>query len=299
MRAALYLRLSKEDHGESIENQKMLLEKYACEHSFIIVKEYTDEAISGLTDARPGFTKMMEDARKGCFDVILAKNQSRFSRNFLHIEQYLHQELPRLNIRFIGVTDGVDTGRKNIGRTGTGTSTFNAVHRSGKKTRQIYALVNEWYCQEISENVREILHQKVLRGEFIGSSAPFGYQKSAEDSHKLLLKEPEASIVKELFELYANGTPVKEIVHYCQQNAYPPPDKKAGWSARSIYRILANECYAGKIVQGKTRTASYKNPVRIQIPPEEWIKIEHAHEPIISDELFLHVQEKKHRHRHS
>ena len=76
--------------------------------------------------------------------------------------QYLHRELPHLNIRFIGVTDGVDTGKiNNI-----------AVRRSGKKTRQIYALVNEWYCQEISENVREILHQKVLSGEFIGSSAP-------------------------------------------------------------------------------------------------------------------------------
>ena len=66
---------------------------------------------------------MMEDARQGHFDVILAKNQSRFSRNFLHIEQYLHRELPNLNIRFIGVTDGVDTGKiNNI-----------AVRRSGKK----------------------------------------------------------------------------------------------------------------------------------------------------------------------
>lgn len=151
-------------------------------HVFQIVKEYTDEAISGLTDTRPGFAKMMEDARKGHFDVILAKNQSRFSRNFLHIEQYLHRELPHLNIRFIGVTDGVDTGKiNNI-----------AVRRSGKKTRQIYALVNEWYCQEISENEREILHQNVLSGEFIGSSAPFGYQKSPENPHKLILKEPEA-----------------------------------------------------------------------------------------------------------
>ena len=297
MRAALYLRLSKEDKRESIENQKMLLEQYASDHDFKVVAMYQDEAISGLTDARPGFTQMMEDARKGCFDVILAKNQSRFSRNFLHIEQYLHQELPRLHIRFIGVTDGVDTGGKDIGRTGT--SAFNVVHRSGKKTRQIYALVNEWYCQEISENVREILHQKVLRGEFIGSSAPFGYQKSAEDSHKLLLKEPEASIVRELYELYANGTSVKEIVRYCQRNTYPSPDKKAGWSVRSVYRILANECYTGKVVQGKTKNASYKNSARIQIPPEEWIKIAHTHEAIISEELFFFVQEKKHRHRRS
>lgn len=170
-----------------------------------------------------------------------------------------------------------------------------AVRRSGKKTRQIYALVNEWYCQEISENVREILHQKVLSGEFIGSSAPFGYQKSPENPHKLILKEPEASIVRELFEAYAAGTSVKELVKHCQQKAYPSPDAKAGWSSRSIYRILANECYTGKIVQGKTRTVSYKNQARIQIPPEEWIRIAHVHEPIISEEMFFFVQEKKHR----
>ena len=295
MQAALYLRLSKEDHGESIENQKMLLEQYASDHDFKVVAVYQDEAISGLTDARPGFTQMMEDARKGCFDVILAKNQSRFSRNFLHIEQYLHQELPHLHIRFIGVTDGVDTGTTDK----NGGSTSFAVQRSGKKTRQIYALVNEWYCQEISENVREIFHQKVLRGEFIGSSAPFGYHKSAEDSHKLLLKEPEASIVRELFELYANGTSVKEIVLYCQRNAYPSPDAKAGWSARSVYRILANECYTGKIVQGKTKTVSYKNPARVQISSENWVRVNGTHEPIVSENLFLYVQKKKHRHRRS
>lgn len=53
MRAAIYLRLSKEDKQESIENQRALLRKYANDHDFLIVKEYTDEAISGLTDMRP------------------------------------------------------------------------------------------------------------------------------------------------------------------------------------------------------------------------------------------------------
>ena len=86
MRAAIYLRLSKEDKQESIENQRVLLRRYANDNGFLIVKEYTDEAISGLTDMRPGFAKMMEDARKGYFDVILAKNQSRFSRNFLQVQ---------------------------------------------------------------------------------------------------------------------------------------------------------------------------------------------------------------------
>ena len=97
------------------------------------------------------------------------------------------------------------------------------------------------------------------------------------------------------FYKYQGYLSVKELVKHCQQKAYPSPDAKAGWSSRSIYRILANECYTGKIVQGKTRTVSYKNQARIQIPPEEWIRIAHVHEPIISEEMFFFVQEKKHR----
>ena len=81
----------------------------------------------------------------------------------------------------------------------------------------------------------------------------FGYQKSPENPHKLILKEPEASIVRELFEAYAAGTSVKELVKHCQQKAYPSPDAKAGWSSRSIYRILANECYTGKNSAGKDK----------------------------------------------
>lgn len=288
MRAAIYLRLSKEDKRESIENQRQLLQQYSRTHDFEIVREYQDEAMSGLSDKRPGFLQMMEDAKKGVFDVILAKNQSRFSRNFLHIEQYLHRELPKLHIRFIGVTDGVDT--NPMMAIGSGKR---QTEKSGKKSRQIYALINEWYCQEISENVREILHQKTRLGEFIGSYAPFGYQKSKENSHRLEPKEPEASVVRELFEKYLAGISVNELVLLCKENSYPAPNQKAGWKTGSIYKILANECYIGNLVQGKSKTASYKNSARIQISRESWVRVKDTHQPIVSKELFEQVQKKK------
>ena len=132
-------------------------------------------------------------------------------------------------------------------------------------------------------------------GKYEKEAKAIGKSINNKDRSTTLIKEPEASIVRELFEAYAAGTSVKELVKRCQQKAYPSPDAKAGWSSRSIYRILANECYTGKIVQGKTRTVSYKNQARIQIPPEEWIRIAHVHEPIISEEMFFFVQEKKHR----
>ena len=116
-RAVLYLRLSKEDADKiskgddsaSIRNQRLLLTDYALAHEFQVVKVYSDDDESGLYDDRPDFEKMMMDAKLGEFDIIIAKTQSRFSRNMEHIEKYLHHDLPNLGVRCIGVVDGVDT----------------------------------------------------------------------------------------------------------------------------------------------------------------------------------------------
>ena len=147
-RVVLYLRLSKEDvdkvnegdDSASIKNQRLLLTEYALKNNFQIVRVYSDDDESGLYDDRPGFERMIEDAKLGLFDIVIAKTQSRFSRNMEHIEKYLHHDFLNLGIRFIGVVDGVDT----------------AV-ASNKKSRQINGLVNEWYCEDLSENIRVLL----------------------------------------------------------------------------------------------------------------------------------------------
>ena len=115
--AALYLRLSKEDMDKlkqgddsaSIRNKRLLLFDYAKEHGFSVVCVYSDDDESGLYDNRPGFEQMIADAKKGRFQVILAKTQARFSRNMEHIEKYLHHDLPLLGVRFIGGVDHTDT----------------------------------------------------------------------------------------------------------------------------------------------------------------------------------------------
>ena len=137
-RAVLYLRLSKEDKDKlnegddsaSIKNQRLLLMEYALKKDFQVVDVYSDDDESGLYDDRPDFDRMIQDAKLGLFHVIIAKTQSRFSRNMEHIEKYLHHDFPNMGIRFIGVVDGVDTDDE-----------------ANKKTRQINGLVNEWYCE--------------------------------------------------------------------------------------------------------------------------------------------------------
>ena len=192
-KAVLYLRLSKEDRNkvnkgddsESIINQRIMLSDYAMRHNFQVVKIYSDDDESGLYEDRPGFSQMMQDAERGLFGTIIAKSQSRFTRNLEHSEKYLHHKLPLWGVRFIGVVDGVD--------------------ENNKMSRQVKGLTNEWYCETLSKNVRSVFLSKMNQGKFVGSSCPYGYMRDSEDHNHLIIDEYAASIVRKIFRLYLEG----------------------------------------------------------------------------------------------
>ena len=166
-RAAIYCRLSREDDNlacdevsESIQNQQKLLCEYAKKNGFSVYCMYVDENYSGLDNTRPAFCRMIEDARCGRFDTILCKNQSRFTRDMETAQYYLNEVFPLWHVRLIGICDGVDTNdMKNL------------------RLRQINGLINEWYSEDLSDNIRQILRDKMMRGQFIGSFACYGYTK--------------------------------------------------------------------------------------------------------------------------
>ena len=119
MKAAIYCRLSKEDEelekdgsgreSESIQNQKSMLIHYAVEKGYDIYQIYCDEDYSGIDRARPAFNRMIEAAGQHKFDVILAKTQSRFTRDMELVEKYLHGKFIEWGVRFIAIVDHVDT----------------------------------------------------------------------------------------------------------------------------------------------------------------------------------------------
>lgn len=267
-RAVLYLRLSKEDADKiskgddsaSIKNQRLLLTDYALTHNFKIVKVYSDDDESGLYDDRPDFEKMMIDAKLNEFDIIIAKTQSRFSRNMEHIEKYLHHDLPNLGIRFIGVVDGVDTDNEE-----------------NKKSRQINGLVNEWYCEDLSKNIRSSFKAKMKNGQFLGSSCPYGYKKDPENHNHLVIDEYAAKIVKRIYKLYLSGYGKAKIGSILSSEGVLIPtlykrevlgenyhnsralETTKNWSYQTIHTILNNETYIGNLIQNKVNTLSYKD----------------------------------------
>lgn len=301
-KAALYLRLSKEDidkinqgdDSESIINQRLLLMDYAIAHDMQVVDIYSDDDYSGLYDDRPEFDRLIHDSKLDKFNIVIAKTQSRFTRNMEHMEKYLHHDFPLYGIRFIGVVDGVDT--QNI---------------ANKKSRQINGLVNEWYCEDLSNNIRAVFHQKMKAGQFLGAFAPYGYLKDPEDNHKFIIDEYAAEVVRKIYSLFLKGYSKKAICMILHDEGIMNPtlykQKQLGlsyknvksnefgikynfWSETTIKRILSNETYLGKLIQGMNKKASYKDKKIVAVPKDQWYIVEHHHDAIIDEETFYKVE---------
>lgn len=284
--AAVYCRLSVEDEGrgnaesESIQNQRSMLLAYAEERGWEVYKVYTDEDYSGLREDRPAFREMLQAAEEGCFSVILCKTQSRFTRSAETAERYLHGKFPLWGIRFVTAVDHVDTAR-----------------RENKKARQINSLVNEWYSEELSENIRAVFRRKMKEGQFLGNYAPYGYRKGP--CGRLLPDGETAAVVEEIFALYLSGLSCGEIAGILtSRNVLTPSQlkKRRGedmgrkdctrWAAGTVRKILRNPVYLGHMAQGKEEKISFKEKKTRELPRSEWIIVENTHEAIIKDEIF-------------
>ena len=152
LRVGIYLRLSnedrdkanKDDDSESIKNQRNMLIDYVARHpEFALIDEYCDEDLSGAGTYRPEFERLIRDCENRKLDIVLCKSQSRFSRDMEIVEKYINNKFKEWNIRFIGLSDNADT--EILGN---------------KKSRQINGLVNEWYLEDVSNNIRSAFNSK-------------------------------------------------------------------------------------------------------------------------------------------
>ena len=143
----------------------MLLNEINNHKDFILFDEYCDEDLSGAGTYRPEFERLINDCKQRKIDIVMCKSQSRFSRDMEIIEKYLHNKFIEWNIRFISLSDYADT--NNLGN---------------KKARQINGLVNEWFLEDVSNNIRSAFNIKMKHGEFISPFAPYGYKISKYDN---------------------------------------------------------------------------------------------------------------------
>ena len=199
-KVGVYCRLSDEDRykknknddSESIANQKSMLLKYALEQDWEVVDIYSDDDYSGAGVERPDFNRLINDCENGRINIVLCKTQSRFSRDMEVIEKYLHNKFIEWGVRFVSIVDNADTNNE-----------------ANKKSRQINGLVNEWYLEDLSNNVKKSLKNKREDGLFMGSFAPYGYEKDPNDKHKLIIDENVFDMAQEILEQRAKKNDVK------------------------------------------------------------------------------------------
>ncbi len=293
-RTAFYIRLSVLDSGkkdsDTVETQESLLRQFLeGKPCFSIFDVYVDNGETGVDFKRDEFERLMEDVRGGRVDCIIVKDLSRFGRNYIETGEYLEKVFPFLGIRFIAVNDGYDSADPAA---------------ADGLSLHLKNLVNDVYARDISAKISPALRGKQMRGEFIGAWAAYGYRKSKEDKHRLVIDPNTAQVVHDIFAWRLEGISYQKIARRLTEQGIPSPgqyryrqgivkDRKFAeslWQVETVKDLLANEVYLGHMVQGRKRESLFEGQKQKYLPREEWFIVKNTHEAIIDQKTFDEVQ---------
>lgn len=298
-KAAGYYRLSVEDddiqmESNSITNQRILVKKFVMEDKELRKYEFCefyDDGYSGTTMDRPGVQKLLNGIRNNQINVVIVKDISRFSRDYIELGTYMEQVFPFLGIRFIAITDNYDSMGSAVG--------VNVAFKS---------LLADFYCKDISEKVKSSVRAKKNQGKYATGCVPFGYSKDMDNPYNLVIVRKEAEVVRYIFELSYSGknltqicrtlndegilTPLEFINLRKRQNRKELKQQHKLWQAGTVRSILTNETYIGYMVYGKTEQSTVGSGKKLLKPRKEWSVFKNHHEAIVDKRIFDAVQNK-------
>ena len=297
-----YYRLSIEDddvkvESNSITNQRLLIKKYVSQDTELSQYEYCefyDDGYSGTSMNRPGMQEMLEQIKNHEIQVVIVKDISRFSRDYIELGTYMEQIFPFMGIRFIAITDCYDS-RNYTGQTADLDIAFKS-------------LLADFYCKDVSEKVKSSIETKREQGKYATGLVPFGYAKDTTDLYKLVIVPEEAEVIRYIFRLSVEGNNLTQICKRLNDEGIMTPleyknlRKKQNrrelekptkfWQAGTVRSILTNENYIGNMVYNKTRQSAIGSGKQILKPRAEWKICENHHIPIVDRDMFAIVQKK-------
>ena len=227
-RAVIYARFSSHNQTEqSIEGQLRECYEYARRNDITVENEYIDRALTGTTDKRPSFLKMIEDSKKKNFDYVLVYQLDRFARNRYDSANY-KAKLKKNGVRVISA-------RENISE-----------DASGILIEGVLESMAEYYSAELSQKVKRGFRESYSKGYFAGGRHLFGYDVV---DKRWVINPDEAAIVKEIFERYRHGEKCLSIANRLNGRGIL---NKTGeqFDMGAIIRILHNRKYTGKMEYG-------------------------------------------------
>ncbi|HEN9193851.1 TPA: recombinase family protein [Streptococcus agalactiae] len=290
--AGLYCRLSKDD-GNSVESmsiwsQKVMLKQFAESNSIAIYDYYVDDGYSGTNFERPSFKKMITDIENGKINCVITKDLSRLGRNYLQSGAYIEMYFPQKNIRYIAITDGIDT-----------------LNSNQNDIMPFKNILNEMYAKDTSKKVKSAIQSRMREGTYIGSKAPFGYLKDPNNKRRLIIDEKTKPIIELIYKLCLEGKGTQLISQELMKRKIPRPsafvenaeklyglteENKYQWSHRMVLNVLRDPVYCGNMARNKRPTLSFKNSKRMYIPKSDYIYAKNTHEGIVSEEIWEQVQ---------
>ena len=272
MNIAAYCRVStdKFDQLNSLETQKQFFTEYVQRTGDHLVKVYADEGISGTKiKNRKEFLQMMADAEHGLFDMVVVKDISRFARNTVDLLQ---------NVRRLK-TLGIETQFLTANMTSMGNSEF---------VLTIFGALAQEESANTSKRIK--FGKKVNAEKGRVPNIVFGYDKTIGDYFNLAINEKEAKVVRQIYQWYTEeGYGCAAISNKLNEQG-SRTKRNCKWSQNAVSRILTNELYTGKIINGKQEVADFLTGQRKEKDETEWLVTERPELRIIDDEVFEQAQ---------
>lgn len=268
-----YCRVStdKSDQLNSLEAQKQFFEEYAGKNGHTLVKIYADEGISGTKiKNRKEFLRLMRDAKHEFFEMVVVKDISRFARNTVDLLNSTRQ-LKALNIETLFLTANM---------TVLGNSEF---------VLTIFGALAQEESANTSKRVKFGKQRNAEKGRV--PNIVYGYNKTKGDYFNLQINEEEAAIIRRIYDMYVNqGYGATKISLMLNEEGLRTK-RGSMWSQNAISRILKNELYIGKVINGKEEVADFLTGVRKSKDETEWNVVERPDLRIIDPDIFQKAQD--------
>jgi site-specific DNA recombinase len=277
MRTAAYARYSSDQQSaSSIDDQLRNVRAYCERQGWPAPQVYQDAAISGARNDRPGYRALL--AAASGFDVILVDDLSRLARDSIEVAQAVRR-LTFAGVRLIGVSDGVDTGRKS--------------HKADVGLR---GLMGELYLDDLRDKTHRGLSGRALAGASAGG-LPYGYRVTERGQRAIDLQQ--AEVVRRIYRAYLDGHSARQIAAQLNADGVPSP-RGSTWAASAIHGdarrgigILVNPIYTGRQTWNRSRWIKHPDTgrrVRQERPESEWITTEQPELAIIDPATWAAVQ---------
>ena len=284
---ALYCRVSLDDGGDnesmSISNQKIMLRDFAEKNGMFQYEYYVDDGYTGRNFNRPSFQRMIADIEAGKIGCVITKDLSRLGRNYIEAGSYIEIFFPKHNVRYIAITDGVDS-----------------LNRKEMDITPFKNILNDMYSRDISKKVLSGITIRSRQGKFCGGTPPLGLMRDPEDKGHLIIDPKTAPIIRKIYDYALDGMGCMRISKKLMEEKIPVTHVKSNterkenyyyWAGSRISHILRNPFYKGAHLVFRTHQKGIRSNTYDIIPREEWEIIEDCHEAIVSPEEWDKVQE--------